>query len=60
MISLLQGRRSAATLMLSVFGLVLASAFAAHAQETAPLRNNQTQPSPLVQANKTIKVADHV
>jgi hypothetical protein len=46
--------------MLSVFGLVLASAFAAHAQETAPLRNNQTQPSPLVQANKTIKVADHV
>ena len=60
MTSLLQGRRSAATLMLSVFGLVLASAVASHAQETAPLGHNQTQPPPLVQANKTMKVSDHV
>lgn len=59
MISLLQGRRSAA-FIISLFGLVLASAVAAHTQETAPLGHNQTQPPPLVQANKTMKVSDHV
>jgi glyoxylase-like metal-dependent hydrolase (beta-lactamase superfamily II) len=30
------------------------------AQETAPLGHNQSQPAPLVQENKTIKVSDHV
>jgi glyoxylase-like metal-dependent hydrolase (beta-lactamase superfamily II) len=39
---------------------VLASAVAANAQETAPLGHNQSQPPPLVQANKTVKVSDHV
>ena len=29
-------------------------------QETAPLGHNQTQPAPLVQENKTIKVSEHV
>src|SRR6202521_6103536 len=29
-------------------------------QETAPLGHNQTQPPPLVQENKTIKVSEHV
>lgn len=29
-------------------------------QETAPLGHNQTQPVPLVQENKTIKVSEHV
>src|SRR6202790_2229262 len=59
MISLLQRRRSAATFIISLFGLVLAPALA-HSQETAPLGHNQTQPPPLVQANKTMKVSDHV
>jgi glyoxylase-like metal-dependent hydrolase (beta-lactamase superfamily II) len=45
--------------MLSVFVILLASAVP-HAQETAPLGHNQTQPPPLVQANKTMKVSDHV
>ena len=30
------------------------------AQETAPMGHNQSQPVPLVQENKTIKVSDHV
>jgi glyoxylase-like metal-dependent hydrolase (beta-lactamase superfamily II) len=29
-------------------------------QETAPLGHNQTQPAPLVQENKTVKVSEHV
>jgi glyoxylase-like metal-dependent hydrolase (beta-lactamase superfamily II) len=32
----------------------------AFAQETAPMGHNQSQPVPLVQENKTIKVSDHV
>jgi glyoxylase-like metal-dependent hydrolase (beta-lactamase superfamily II) len=36
------------------------AAASAKAQETAPLGHNQTQPPPLVQANKTLKVSDHV
>jgi len=59
MTSLLQRRRLAATFMLSVFGILLVSAVASRTQETAPLGHNQTQPAPLVQANKTIKVSEH-
>jgi glyoxylase-like metal-dependent hydrolase (beta-lactamase superfamily II) len=33
---------------------------AASAQETAPMGHNQSQPVPLVQENKTIKVSEHV
>src|SRR5512135_2109016 len=29
-------------------------------QETAPMGHNQSQPAPLVQENKTIKVSEHV
>lgn len=37
-----------------------APAVVADAQETAPMGHNQTQPPPLVQADKTIKVSEHV
>jgi glyoxylase-like metal-dependent hydrolase (beta-lactamase superfamily II) len=37
-----------------------AAAIANDLQETAPLGHNQTQPPPLVQENKTIKVSEHV
>jgi glyoxylase-like metal-dependent hydrolase (beta-lactamase superfamily II) len=40
--------------------LVAPAASTAHAQETAPMGHNQTQPPPLVQENKTIKVSEHV
>ena len=43
---------------LLVLGLLIP--FGAPAQETAPLGHNQSQPPPLVQENKTIKVSDHV
>src|SRR5579872_780264 len=39
---------------------VAVPAVSARAQETAPLGHNQSQPAPLVQENKTIKVSDHV
>ena len=42
-----------------VFGAASASVVTS-AQETAPLGHNQTQPPPLVQENKTIKVSEHV
>jgi glyoxylase-like metal-dependent hydrolase (beta-lactamase superfamily II) len=46
---------------LGLFGLLAAlGASAAHAQETAPMGHNQTQPPPLVQEGKTIKVSEHV
>jgi glyoxylase-like metal-dependent hydrolase (beta-lactamase superfamily II) len=51
-------RKLAASLLLAAaafFGSV-----AAMAQETAPMGHNQTQPPPLVQENKTIKVSEHV
>jgi glyoxylase-like metal-dependent hydrolase (beta-lactamase superfamily II) len=32
----------------------------APAQETAPMGHNQSQPPPMVQQNKTVKVSDHV
>jgi glyoxylase-like metal-dependent hydrolase (beta-lactamase superfamily II) len=59
MISLLRRRWLAPTFMLSIFAILLASTFT-HAQETAPLGHNQSQPAPLVQANKTMKVSDHI
>ena len=59
MISLLLRRQLAATFIISLFGLVWAPAVA-HAQQTAPLGHNQTQPAPLVQENKTMRVSEHV
>lgn len=59
MIPLLQSRRSVAT-FLRVTCVALLAFTATHAQETAPLGHNQSQPPPLVQANKTMKVSDHV
>jgi glyoxylase-like metal-dependent hydrolase (beta-lactamase superfamily II) len=38
----------------------MGAALAADAQETAPMGHNQTQPPPLVQENKTVKVSEHV
>ncbi len=46
--------------LFAVLGLSLASAVARNAQETAPLGHNQSQPAPLVQENKTMKVSAHV
>jgi len=45
---------------LSVIGAVAAATFAKKAQETAPLGHNQSQPVPLVQESKTIRVSEHV
>jgi glyoxylase-like metal-dependent hydrolase (beta-lactamase superfamily II) len=39
---------------------VAVPAISTRAQETAPLGHNQSQPAPLVQENKTIKVSEHV
>ena len=49
-------------LIVALFGFLSApAAFLANGQqETAPMGHNQTQPPPLVQENKTIKVSDHV
>src|SRR5216683_4234139 len=54
--------RSANLLMLSLFGALwpFAAALAGDPQETAPLGHNQTQPAPLVQENKTVRVSEHV
>ena len=38
----------------------LAVVICARAQETAPMGHNQSQPPPMVQENKTIKVSNHV
>jgi glyoxylase-like metal-dependent hydrolase (beta-lactamase superfamily II) len=56
---ILQSHGSTAKLSLALFAACL-SGVAAKAQETAPLGHNQTQPPPLVQANKTAKVSEHV
>jgi glyoxylase-like metal-dependent hydrolase (beta-lactamase superfamily II) len=40
--------------------MLLAAAPPAGAQETAPMGHNQSQPPPMVQENKTIKVSEHV
>lgn len=49
---------------MTLLAIVLAGAMGAPApavaQETAPLGHNQSQPAPLVQENKTIKVSEHV
>jgi glyoxylase-like metal-dependent hydrolase (beta-lactamase superfamily II) len=48
-------------LVLALLGLLGAAvAVANNLQETAPLGHNQSQPPPLVQENKTIKVSEHV
>ena len=54
--------RSANLLMLSLFGALwpVTAAMAGEPQETAPLGHNQTQPAPLVQENKTVRVSEHV
>jgi glyoxylase-like metal-dependent hydrolase (beta-lactamase superfamily II) len=48
--------------MLPLFGLLwpFTPATAGEPQETAPLGHNQTQPAPLVQENKTVRVSEHV
>ncbi|HXP78905.1 MAG TPA: MBL fold metallo-hydrolase [Verrucomicrobiae bacterium] len=46
-------------LALGLLGVTVA-AIANDMQETAPLGHNQSQPPPLVQENKTIKVSEHV
>ncbi len=47
--------------ILALFGAaILFSASTPYAQETAPMGHNQSQPPPLVQENKTIKVSEHV
>ena len=55
-------RRFTAFFIFALLGLLgaTAAAIANDLQETAPLGHNQSQPPPLVQENKTIKVSDHV
>ena len=55
-----QRRPSAPILIVALFGAVWASALPTHAQQTAPLGHNQSQPAPLVQEHKTMRVSDHV
>ena len=63
MMSETNGKRSMAMFVV-IAALSVFSAAASHAarqpQETAPLGHNQSQPVPLVQENKTIKVSEHV
>ena len=60
MTTIFEHRRSTTLFALALMGVTWASALASHAQETAPLGHNQTQPPPLVQANKTVRVSEHV
>jgi glyoxylase-like metal-dependent hydrolase (beta-lactamase superfamily II) len=62
MIPYLNPHRSTTMLMLALFGVMWASAVAIanSPQETAPLGHNQTQPVPLVQEHKTVRVSEHV
>jgi glyoxylase-like metal-dependent hydrolase (beta-lactamase superfamily II) len=62
MLSCLNGRKLTTHLILVLLGLLAAPAasFANDLQETAPLGHNQSQPAPLVQENKTVKVSEHV
>jgi glyoxylase-like metal-dependent hydrolase (beta-lactamase superfamily II) len=56
-------QRSSSSFFLFVFvcAMVLATSMPAKMlQETAPMGHNQSQPVPLVQENKTIKVSEHV
>ena len=54
--------RLATALLLPLFGALwpFTAAPAGVSQETAPLGHNQTQPAPLVQENKTVRVSEHV
>jgi glyoxylase-like metal-dependent hydrolase (beta-lactamase superfamily II) len=45
---------------IGLVSLTLTVSLVGGAQETAPMGHNQTQPAPLVQENKTIKVSEHV
>jgi len=54
-----QGGRIGLFLLVCVMALAAAMP-AKMPQETAPMGHNQSQPVPLVQENKTIKVSDHV
>src|SRR5579863_4128559 len=48
-------------ILLALLGVPAAfAASVAYVQETAPMGHNQSQPPPLVQENKTIKVSEHV
>jgi glyoxylase-like metal-dependent hydrolase (beta-lactamase superfamily II) len=62
MVSHSNPRRLTTSLILALLGVLGATAasIANDLQETAPLGHNQSQPAPLVQENKTIKVSDHV
>ena len=60
MCALRKAHLSVANLALVLFSLLCFSAPPTHAQETAPLGHNQSQPPPLVQPNKTLRVSDHV
>ena len=55
-------RQSKTLLVLTLLGLLgaVGAAIANEPQETAPMGHNQSQPPPLVQENKTIKVSEHV
>jgi glyoxylase-like metal-dependent hydrolase (beta-lactamase superfamily II) len=62
MVSYVNHSEPATLLILALLGLLMApvAAIANDLQETAPLGHNQSQPPPLVQENKTIKVSEHV
>ena len=62
MVSFVNHSRPATLQILAFLGLLVAPAAltANDLQETAPLGHNQSQPAPLVQENKTIKVSEHV
>ncbi|HEV2521195.1 MAG TPA: MBL fold metallo-hydrolase [Candidatus Acidoferrales bacterium] len=54
--------REIIVLFLALFSITIPTArgFAKDPQETAPMGHNQSQPAPLVQENKTIRVSEHV
>ncbi len=62
MLSYANYRKLSTLLVLALLGLLRApaAAIANDLQETAPLGHNQSQPAPLVQENKTIRVSEHV
>src|SRR5229473_2117226 len=62
MVSWPNDRKLATLLILALLGALEgpAASVANDLQETAPLGHNQSQPPPLVQENKTIKVSEHV
>src|SRR5579872_4511818 len=54
--------RTAKVFVISLIGVLwpCAAVLAGDPQETAPLGHNQSQPAPLVQENKTVRVSEHV